>query len=415
MDDAVSETSLWEVVKMDDGDTLECERQEGDIVHNDLSSHDSPDNCTMERDSSDQKHDWNRRKARKPSKTPSTGSDSSNSIDIDQDISAQSLNNIPTSSLSKPNCNKQFSSPQKSDLTEISPPPLKRKRGRPSKAFLQRERELKRNKEQETMNINTTPSSAQDHVVEKAPTAIDKDEVKDEELSETEFVPTIRSHVATPDFTPVIRDDGSCVTEVVLDDPDFGSMKFTLSVVEVESPISSPIAHEDYKYYPESCASSCGNLCSDSSNREDFEGFESSSNSALIKSMHRVGTNLQADEIPRSKSQADIRFPSCEDILPAGIKRKRSNSASGDFRVNCSASGYFSDDDQEELLVDNVVTEAGAQKMRCISKSFESLDECLREKPSHEALEERNAYSDGEISESPNKRQRKKSLLAQES
>ena len=410
-DDALSETSLWEVVKMDDGDTLESERQ-GQVSLEDVSAI-----CSVALDS-DQKHEWNRRKARKPSKTPSSSSETSNSNDIDMsclEMSTKSLNSIPASLITSSACDKQPSSTQQSFSNEASPLPLKRKRGRPSKAFLQRERELKKIREQDKVDSNTVRSDVPEHFIDKTASSDVGKGVKDESISEVEPVPSIRPHVVTPDFTPVVRDDGSGVTEVVLDDPDVGSMKFLLSVVEVESPISSPTTNEDYKYYPESCASSCGNLCSDPLNREDFEGFESPNNSAYMKSMHMHDNGLQAAEMPRSRSQADIRFDGCGDILPAGIKRKRSNSASGDLRAHCSTSRTLSFNYQEEHVnVDNINTAADTFKLIGISKSFESLDDSFREKLSHEALEERNAYSDGEISESPNKRIRKKSLLGQE-
>ncbi|XP_026293255.1 uncharacterized protein LOC113217526 [Frankliniella occidentalis] len=406
MDDAKSDTSVWEVVKRDDADNVDCESLEKNAAQSPQDNVNASDYCISQENMNDEKHDWNRRKARKPSKVASSGSDMSSSNDLDASCSALLSQSLDSPLVSNSSCSKQ--SPRQLELlsSEKSPPPLKRKRGRPSKAFLQRERELKKIKDLEKPNLDEVVTTVKDSKTDqgiKVEKEIDVTENKELESGQ------VRLRPMTPEFTPIERDDGSGITEVVLDDPDFGSMKFTLSVVDIESPTSSPIPADIYKY---NYACSNVTLSSDSLHREDFEGFESPCSSSFVKSPKDDSVSPYS-EISRSRSQADIRNDDSEDNLSPSAKRKRSSSASGDFRANCPVSEDLASSGQEdETLESNGVTLlAETEKVLQLSKSLENISNLnVNTKQGSDDSEERNAYSDGELSESPSKKIRRKSL-----
>lgn len=408
MDDAKSDTSVWEVVKMDDADNMDCETHDRDISKSRVGTISTSD-YAMEG-----KHDWSRRKSRKPSKVPSSSSDASMGNDADTsctDVGAHPVDSLSSSLTSppspyKPSPNGKDSSPN------LSPLPVKRKRGRPSKAFLQRERELKKQKNHDKLPTDGNEALSHDETVSNQSVQIEpgRDEVPNENAREDfDVIHDVRPNILTPEFTPVERDDGSGVTEVVLDDPEVGSMKFTLSIVQVDSPTSSPNPADSYNYY--NYASSSGNLSTDSLHREDFEGFESPHSSSSLRPALKDDHHSSSDEMPRSRSQVDVRLIVPEDVLPSSTSRTRSNSASGGFRMNCSISNGKNVDDQQESFSNNVSFNSCPGKNQQISKSFENLN--IVDKSSRlyrNVLDERNAYSDGELSESPNKQTRRKSL-----
>lgn len=406
IDDAKSDTSLWEVVKTDDSDRQEKETSEKVVSKFSIGGV----NSDYHTSTGEEIVDWDEPKSQQFGKVQSTGSDSSQRLD-DQSCPNMSYQPVGCISLKSTSLN---SSPDSSAQKHVNSqevlsadPPLKRKRGRPSKAFLQRERELKKNRDQD--HILTSSSDMKLDLT----TEIERKSICTVEL-EKELQTSVEKHqsVMMSEFFPLERDNGSGVTEVVMDDPDFGSMKFTLSIVSVESPESSPIQSESYKSY--NYASSSGNVSLDSLHKEDFEGFESPICSNLLRPLFKDDEESVTNELPRSKSQADIRPLCSDDVLHVSMKRKRSSSASGDFRVN-SGSDNVSLLDHDELPGDGIGLHPRVGKVESISKSFENLDilnGCLK----HEIVyvEERNAYSDGELSESLNKRRRRKSLVPQE-
>lgn len=435
IDDAKSDNSVWEVVKVDDPDNGGCEASKNASLNN-------ADN-SISPETSNKKHDIIiRHKPRKPSKVRSSGSDVSNSTDVDTSCTALlgfSAEHDSSPSLFSSVDHNKSSNSQDTFSTDASPMqvPLKRKRGRPSKASLLREREMKKLKDQgkvsgcvrendfnDKTEIERLANDAYNDEIEEVATdeTLNHEDLNDESMNgmvvtneaatdepctlednNDEFIPDeeiksatepdpsvgIHSQVVFGDFAPIERDTGSGVTEVVLDDPEFGSMKFTLSVVEIDSPTSSPIPTDAYKYY--SYAASSGNISSDSGHREDFEGFESPNSSCVMKPLLKSNASSSADDTSPSKSLDDFRTSEPESMnLSAGIKRKRSSSVSIDSKE---------------------ISPSVENKSQHISKSLENVSGlgndilCLME------LEERNAHSEGEMSETTNKRFRRKPLF----
>lgn len=404
MDDAKSDTSLWEVVKTDDIEGLERGSPDRDDSQAIISQVNSVISGSNKNTASNEIFDWNKDKARELNKISSTGSDTSGSNDGGQ---ASLELTYPRTSLSPTDLNKSIS-------TEVTSPdaslqPLKRKRGRPSKASLLRERELKKLREQEKLNADQVPSAnVKSDVNLKVESVKDHDVMK---VSRKELETLSDSHpsIMIPEFIPVDREG---VTEVVLDDPDFGSMKFTLSVVGIDSPLSSSMLGDNFKCH--SYASSSGNLSSDSLTREDFEGFETPVHSSFMDVVPKDVIDSLADDISESRSQVDLGLTYADNMITS--KHKCNTSDSAELKANSS----FTDEDvsivdHEESKNDTSYFPSCAQTAQSVSRSFESLLSIEdSSKQHHEPMDDRNAYSDGELSESPKKRCRRKSMITQE-
>ncbi|XP_034233464.1 uncharacterized protein LOC117640711 [Thrips palmi] len=429
MDDAKSDNSVWEVVKVDDTENGDCETSKN-TSQNNVGDSISPETANIDKHGITIRH-----KSRKPSKVRSSGSDASNGNDVDTSCTVllgHPVDHETSLTLFSSVDHNKSSNSQDTFPVGTSPIPVKRKRGRPSKASLLREREMKKLMEQEKAlayaHVNDSSDQAEsetiandeiynDDIEEVAMDEASTDEalnqkatnevttaaaiteevvdepdnsdgiVQDELETQPEQPVGFRSNVVTQDFAPIERDTGSGVTEVVLDDPIFGSMKFTLSVVEMESPTSSPIPTDTYKYY--NYASSSGNISSDSGHREDFEGFESPNSSCVLKPLSNDDTGSSADVNSPPKSQDDVTSEPNGTNVSSGTKRKRSSSASSDFKEIPSIVGA---------------------KSNHISKSLENVND-LSGKQCMIDLEERNAHSEGESSETTNKRFRRKPPL----
>lgn len=434
MDDAKSDNSVWEVVKVHDTDGG-CETSKN-TSHNNVGDSISPGTSNNDKADIIIRH-----KSRKPSKVRSSGSDASNCNDADAsctDLLVHPVDHETSLTLFSSVEHNKSSNSQDSFLVDASPIPVKRKRGRPSKASLLKEREMKKLKEQEKasayVHVNELSGNAETERIpndemysdeieevtmdEALNQDVNNDEVTNaavttdegvndepenseedndlmghiEELkSETEAqLPVgIHSRVVTRDFAPIERDTGSGVTEVVFDDPEVGSMKFTLSVVEMESPTSSPIPTDTFKYY--NYASSSGNMSTDSGHREDFEGFESPNSSFVLKPTMKDDATTSSDEISPSKSHEDVKTSEPERMdFPTGMKRKRSSSSSIDFKE---------------------ISPTIEAKSNRFSKSLENVNDLCDKTHCMVDLEERNAHSEGELSETTTKRFRRKPLL----